>query len=196
LEALNSSYDYVKIAGLCGTYDDGMTVLKEIKTSKAILWLGSSAANMDREETASFFRAFPVNPGDTWVIGLDRRKDPLMTWRAYNDSGGVTREFELNALRNANNILGYEAFREEDWDYIGEYDAVKGCHEASFVPLRDIAVCGVKFKRGEKILIERSYKYGKKEVDELWESAGLVEVGRWSDIDQTYGENLPSTFLT
>jgi L-histidine Nalpha-methyltransferase / hercynylcysteine S-oxide synthase len=188
LDALNTSYTNVKVQGLCGTYDDGMAVLKEIKTAKAILWLGSSAANMDREETASFIKRFPMNPSDTWVIGLDRRKDPLTTWRAYNDSEGVTREFELNALRNANKILGHDAFREADWDYVGHYDVVKGVHEASFVPLRDVLVCGVKFKKGEKITIERSYKYGKREVDELWESAGVVEVGRWSDVHEAYGK--------
>ena len=187
LRALNSTYQHVKIAGFLGTYDDGMAVLKDIKKPKAILWLGSSAANMDREDTASFMRRFPMHPGDTWVIGLDRRKDNLKTWRAYNDSQGVTRAFELNGLRNANKILGENVFKDDEWEYVGEYDEIKGCHEASFTPLKDVTIYGTSFKKGQKILIERSYKYGKEEVQNLWENAGVVEVGRWSDSEKAYG---------
>src|SRR5579862_7079406 len=66
LRALNSTYRYVKVAGFLGTYQDGMATLKDIRKSKAILWLGSSAANMDREDTAEFLRRFPMYPGDTW----------------------------------------------------------------------------------------------------------------------------------
>ena len=187
LLALNSSHHYVKIAGFLGTYEDGMRTLKDIKKRKAILWLGSSAANMDRDDTAEFMRRFPMYPGDTWVIGLDRRKDNLKTWRAYHDSQGVTRAFELNALHNANKILGEEVFREGEWEYVGEYDSVKGCHEASFTPLKDVIVCGREFKKGEQILIERSYKYGRDEVQQLWEDAGVVEIGRWSDPEKAYG---------
>jgi L-histidine Nalpha-methyltransferase / hercynylcysteine S-oxide synthase len=187
LRALNSTYRYVKVAGFLGTYQDGMATLKDIRKSKAILWLGSSAANMDREDTAEFLRRFPMYPGDTWVIGLDRRKDNLKTWRAYNDSQGVTRAFELNGLRNANKILGVDAFKEGEWEYVGEYDPVKGCHEASFTPVKDVSVCGVEFKEGQRILIEKSYKYGTREIQQLWEAAGVVEVGRWSDPEKAYG---------
>ena len=182
-----SKYNYVKVAGLHGTYDDGMQLLEQCAKPKSVLWLGSSLANMDREISAAFLQRFPMNPGDTWVIGIDRRKDPFKIWRAYNDTQGVTRDFELNGLRNANKILGSEEFKEGEWEYIGEYDALHGRHEAWFVALKDLSVCGVSFKKGVKILVERSYKYGKAEVNELWEKAGVVEVGRWSDSAKAYG---------
>ena len=43
------------------------------------------------------------------------------------------------------------------------------------------------FKKGDKVLVERSYKYGKREVEELWEKSRVVEVGRWSDPEKAYG---------
>jgi len=187
LQGPTSKYSYVKVEGLLGTYDDGIELLKRLTVPKTIFWLGSSVANMDRQDSAAFLQRFPMNPGDSWVIGIDRRKDGLKVWRAYNDSQGVTREFELNGLRNANKILGREEFKEGDWEYVGEYDAVQGRHEAWYVPLKDVTVCGIEFKEGERVLVERSYKYGKKEVDELWERAGVVEVGRWSDSSKFYG---------
>src|SRR5690606_19756167 len=39
------------------------------------------------------------------LIGVDLRKDPGMLHRAYDDSAGVTAEFNLNALRNLNREL-------------------------------------------------------------------------------------------
>jgi L-histidine Nalpha-methyltransferase / hercynylcysteine S-oxide synthase len=195
LQGITSKYTYVKVAGLHGTYDDGIEWLRHIDGPKSILWLGSSIANMDREESSEFLKQFPMNPGDSWVIGIDRRNDAFKIWRAYNDSQGVTREFELNGLRNANKILGSEVFKEGDWEYVGEYDVVEGRHEAWFIPLKDVTVCKVDFKKGDRILVERSYKYGKHEVQELWEQSGVVEVGRWSDPGKAYGLvfALPST---
>jgi L-histidine Nalpha-methyltransferase / hercynylcysteine S-oxide synthase len=187
LQGLTSKYSYVKVAGLHGTYDDGIALLKHINKPKSILWLGSSIANMDRENSAAFLKSFPMNAGDSWVVGIDRRGDAFKVWRAYNDSQGVTREFELNGLRNANKILGKEEFKAGEWEYVGEYDADGGRHEAWFVPLKDVSVCDLSFKRGEKILVERSYKYNKREVLELWEESGVVEVGHWSDPSKVYG---------
>jgi EasF-like predicted methyltransferase len=187
LQDLTSKYTYVKVAGLHGTYDDGIALLKRSTMQKSVLWLGSSLANMDREDSAAFLQRFPMNPGDTWVIGIDRRNDPFKVWRAYNDSQGVTRDFELNGLLNANRIMGSQEFKEGEWEYVGEYDAVGGRHEAWFVPLKDTRACGINFKKGQKVLVERSYKYGKNEVKELWEKAGVVEIGSWSDSEKAYG---------
>jgi len=195
LKSLTSNYTHVKVEGLHGTYDDGIAFLKDVDKPKSILWLGSSIANMDREDSAKFLQRFPMNPGDTWVIGIDRRNDAFKVWRAYNDSEGVTRDFELNGLRNANRILGNEEFKDGEWDYVGEYDADGGRHEAWFVPVKDVTVCGLKFRKGDKILVERSYKYGKREVEELWERAGVVEVGRWSDPGKAYGKTSLPVFL-
>lgn len=187
LQGLASKYTFVKVAGLLGTYDDGIEWLRGIDRPKSILWLGSSVANMDREDSAAFLQRLPMNPGDTWVIGIDRRNDALKVWRAYNDSQGITREFELNGLRNANKVLGSEEFKDGDWEYVGEYDATEGRHEAWFVPLKDVKVCNINFKKGDKVLAERSYKYGKREVQELWERSAVVEVGHWSDPEKSYG---------
>jgi L-histidine Nalpha-methyltransferase / hercynylcysteine S-oxide synthase len=189
LTGLVSKYSYVKVAGLLGTYDDGIEMLKHIPTRKSILWLGSSIANMDRDKSAEFLNLFPMNPGDTWVIGLDRRNDTVKVSRAYNDPQGITRQFELNALRHANKILGKEEFKDGDWEYLSEYDPKQGRVEAWVVPVKNVTACDIEFKKGDKILLERSYKYGKREVEELWEKSGVVELGRWADPSRSYGDS-------
>jgi uncharacterized SAM-dependent methyltransferase len=84
--------------------------------------------------------------------------------------------------------LGREKFKKGEWDCVGEYDAGRGRDEVWFISLKYVTVCGIKFRKGDKILVERSYKYGKREVEELWERAGVTEVGHWSDPDRYYGK--------
>jgi uncharacterized SAM-dependent methyltransferase len=71
----------------------------------------------------------------------------------------VTHNFTSNGLKHANRLLGYEAFRPEDWDAIGEFDKQGSRHRAFVVPKKDIEVEGTLIKRGEKVRIEESYKW-------------------------------------
>ena len=191
--------------GLHGTYDDGLKWLTTnplVKNKKkCILWLGSSIGNFDRPDATSFLRMVTdtaLSVGDFMLIGIDGCKDDAKVWRAYNDSQGVTREFELNGLRHANRILGEDVFEEGAWDYVGKWNAIAGTHEAYFVALKDMVISKAAFGRGEKgivsirkgeeVRIERSYKFDETEVTDVWEGAGLVEATKWSCGDLNYSE--------
>ncbi|BFZ59627.1 hypothetical protein YB2330_000641 [Saitoella coloradoensis] len=173
------SFTYVTARGLHGTYDDGRAWLSKLSkdTPKMVLWLGSSAGNMDREESAQFLRTFveeALNVGDQLLIGIDRRNNPETVWRAYNDSRGVTREFELNGLRNANGILESEVFNLDRWEYVGEYDEKAGAHLAYFVPSTNVHIEGILVKEGEKVRVEKSVKFNVREAEELFDTAGIA----------------------
>jgi len=182
--------------GLHGTYDDGLRWLSTdplVKDKKkCILWLGSSIGNFDREDATAFLKNITetaMDVGDMMLIGVDGCKSREKVWRAYNDSHGVTREFELNALKNANNILGQEVFLEQDWDYVGVWNAEEGRHEAYLVALEDLIIDKSKLgrsgtlnvKRGERIKIERSCKSDLDQVTQIWQGAGLGEGAKWGD---------------
>ena len=123
------------------------------------------------------------------LVGIDGCMAPEKVYRAYNDSFGVTREFELNALKHANELLGHEVFSDADWDYLGVWNAQEGRHEAYFVALSDLILDKSKFgrpgqgqveiKKGERVKIERSYKFDSHQVRQVWEGAGLVEGAKW-----------------
>ncbi|KAK0557560.1 hypothetical protein OC846_000348 [Tilletia horrida] len=86
---------------------------------RIFLWLGSSIGNFSpRSGAACFLRdtlcdgnrpeadASPaMRPGDYMLIGIDRRNDPATIARAYHDSLGITKEFILNGLLNADRVL-------------------------------------------------------------------------------------------
>ncbi|KAF3482208.1 DUF323 domain-containing protein [Arthroderma uncinatum] len=185
-ELPSKSYRYVKCGGLWGTYDDGLDWLNKPVNRNRPTWvmsLGSSMGNFNPTEAAGFLEGFArsLGPADSMVIGFDPCKDPEQVFRAYNDSKGVTRQFYLNGLSNANTILGFEAFKPGEWDAIGEFDPVQGCHRAFYVPLTDLVIKDINLKKGEKIFFEQAYKYGDEDCEILWSRAGLRPAQRFGD---------------
>jgi uncharacterized SAM-dependent methyltransferase len=98
--------------------------------------------------------------------------------------------FILNGLLHANEILGEQIFRPEEWKVIGEYvyDGEGGRHQAFYSPLQDVYYKDVHFKTGERIQVEQSLKYSAEEASQLWERSGLNEVGRWSALSDAYSK--------
>lgn len=145
--------------------------------------LGSSMGNFSPVEAAGFLRGFArsLGPADSMVIAFDPCKDPERVFRAYNDEKGVTRQFYLNGLSNANAILGFEAFKSGEWDAIGEFDQTLGCHKAYYVPLADTVINNIHIKKGEKIFFEQAFKYAADDCEKLWRDAGLHPTRKFGD---------------
>ncbi|EFY99927.1 DUF323 domain protein [Metarhizium robertsii ARSEF 23] len=186
-------FKYVCCHGLLGTYDDGTVWLKQpsiVDRPKCILHLGSSIGNFHRDEAAEFLQSYAdiLKPQDSMVVGLDSCGNPDKIYHAYNDSKGITHEFILNGLINANRIYGQEIFHLPDWKVIGEYvyDDEGGRHQAFLSPLREVNVLGSIIKPNERIQIEQSLKYSKIGAENLWKHAGLRETGIWTRGDE-YG---------
>ncbi|KAK2613834.1 hypothetical protein N8I77_000713 [Diaporthe amygdali] len=187
------AYKHVKSHGLWGTYDDGREWLKRpanVRRQKCVLSLGSSIGNFLRDEASDFLRGFAdvLSPGDTMLVGLDSCMDPAKVYHAYNDRDGVTHNFILNGLVNANQVLGEEAFNLQDWQVIGEYvyDVEGGRHQAFYAPTRDVVVLGETIKANERIQVEQSLKYSQAAATKLWSLAGMTTADRWT-LGEEYG---------
>ncbi|KAI1344598.1 C-type lectin protein [Xylariaceae sp. FL0016] len=191
------AFRHVRCHGLLGTYDDGQEWLKmpsNLAKRKCVLHLGSSIGNFTRDEAASFLRGFAevLQPEDSFLIGVDSCTNPSKVYHAYNDREGVTHDFILNGLDNANEVLGERAFQSDEWKVIGEYvyDSEGGRHQAFYSPVRDTIVMGESIKAQERIQIEQSQKYSKGECEALWSTAGMFEADRWMTGDEDYGLHL------
>lgn len=190
-EIPSKSFKYVKCAGLWGTYDDALDWLSDSDNRRKPTWImsmGSSIGNFTREDAASFLNGFAkvLGPSDAMVIGLDSCKNPKKVYQAYNDSKGVTRQFYFNGLSNANSVLGFEAFKKDDWSVITEYDEMEGSHKTYFSPVRNASVNGFHLEKGEKVFLEQAYKYSERDCEELWRDAGLVSVGDFGNTSHEY----------
>lgn len=192
-EIPGNTYKHVTFYGLHGTYDDGKAWLQTCpemaKKPRVILWLGSSIGNFDRKDAAEFVADFTrgvlrAGKDDMWIVGMDGCKDEKTVWEAYNDSKGVTREFELNGLRNANGIMGRTIFEEGVWEYEGRWNKDLGAHEAFYRPLKDVILeidgKRIEVKKYELVRIERSYKFDEQEALDIVNKARLAQSCVWA----------------
>ncbi|KAJ5900851.1 Ergothioneine biosynthesis protein 1 [Penicillium subrubescens] len=172
-------FTYVGLHGLHGTYDDALLWLKnpENRTRPTVvLSMGSSLGNFDRASAANFLGGFSqaLGPSDFLLIGLDACKTPEKVYKAYNDSQGVTQQFYENGLAHANSVLGFEAFKPNDWEIITGYDKKNGRHQAFYAPKVHVTINDIQIPKGEKLIFEEAYKYGADEREELCRNAGLI----------------------
>lgn len=174
-----SAFQYVSFLALHGTYDDALSWLKKSRaraTTTCVMTMGSSLGNFTREEASQFLAAFSrvLTASDFMLVGLDGCQEPERIFRAYNDSENVTEEFYRNGLVHANNILGYEAFKQDEWQIEGLYDEQSHKHQASYIATKSIRGRDFIFDKGEKIHLEDAFKYSEAESDALWHTAGLI----------------------
>jgi L-histidine N-alpha-methyltransferase len=131
-----------------------------------------------------------MEPGDRFLMGVDLRKDIARIEAAYNDSRGVTAEFNRNMLRVLNYELGAD-FDPAAFEHLAFYEPVAHrieMHLVSRLP-QMVTVPGigvVSFDAGESLRTEISCKHDRESVAQLFEAAGL-EIEAWrSDPDSLF----------
>ncbi|KAJ6069185.1 hypothetical protein N7499_011072 [Penicillium canescens] len=191
------SFVHVGFHGLHGTYDDAVGWLNSPENRQrptVVMSMGSSVGNFGRTSAAEFLGRFSklLSPSDFMLIGLDACKDPEKVFKAYNDSEGITRQFYENGLLHANAVLGFEAFKPGEWEILTGYDSREGRHQACYAPKVDVVINGIKIPRGEKLVFEEAWKYGRDERDELWRKADLISQVEFGNPTDDYHVHLLS----
>jgi dimethylhistidine N-methyltransferase len=147
---------------------------------------GSTIGNLTRPEVIGLLTAFrtALEAGSSLIIGVDLKKDARRLVLAYNDSEGVTAAFNLNLLarinRELDGTIDIEAFRHE-----AIYNPREGRIEMHLISLCDqeIRFSGrrFRFREGESIHTENSYKYTVNEFQNLAVKAGWHPAKVWTD---------------
>lgn len=118
------------------------------------------------------------------LIGVDLKKDRSILERAYNDSAGVTAEFNLNMLRRLNREFG-ASFDLGQFAHLAIYNESFGRIEMHVVSQRaqNVTVAGrsFSFAAGETIRTECSHKYTIEEFAQLATHAGFTSQRVWTD---------------
>ena len=141
---------------------------------RVVLFLGSNIGNFGLGDARAFCREVTgaLHPGDFFLVGVDRRKDPRRILAAYDDASGVTAAFNLNLLRRANDELGAD-FDLDGWGFYPLYDPESGEVRSYLYPHRAqrvrIAGLGIDrtFTTEEVIHTEVSRKYSDAEIASL-----------------------------
>ena len=123
------------------------------------------------------------------LIGVDLQKDPARIESAYNDSAGVTAEFNLNMLRHLNREFGTD-FNLDSWKHDAHYNPSKGRIEIRLINSDEQTVNigddSVVIEAGEGILTEYSHKYTLEGFAEMAEGAGFQVNHVWTDANELF----------
>ena len=185
---LPSKFPGLQVKGLAGEYFPMLERLKVESTQpKLVLFLGATIGNMLPDEALVFcqtLRTF-LNPGDLLLIGFDLKKNPQIILNAYNDRGGLTRDFNYNLLDRINRELGAN-FDTTYFKHYPVYDPGTGSCKSYLISTRSqsvVLVDGTEFNFGkdEAIYMEVSQKYSKNEIDQLGISAGYEAIESYFD---------------
>lgn len=185
-ENLREEFPDLTIQPVAADYTKPFPVPHREKASRMVLYFpGSTIGNFTLERAKRFLRRMAglLEPGDGFLIGADRVKDTAVLEAAYNDSKGVTAQFNLNLLRRINRELNGN-FDLNRFKHKAVFNEEKSRIEMHLVSLADqpatIAGSTFYFRKGETIHTENSHKYSTELFKEL--VTGLFTIEKeWRD---------------
>lgn len=186
----------VKVHGLVCDFERDLERIP-LAGPRVIALLGGTIGNFEPQQRASFLArvANLLGPDDHFLLGTDLIKDRETLEAAYDDSQGVTAEFNLNVLAVLNRTLGAD-FDLKAFEHSAFWD-----DENLFVDIRlrslrrqlveiselDLTVA---FERGEEMRTEISTKFAREGLEGIYAEAGLELTGWWTDPGDRFGLSL------
>jgi dimethylhistidine N-methyltransferase len=190
--ALATAYPALEVLPVCADYtsDFELPVPKKNVLRRVAYFLGSTIGNFDREPAKHFLRQIAqVCQGGGLLIGVDLKKDFNILHRAYNDSQGVTAQFNKHLLVRINQELDAD-FQLNHFGHYAFYNPGQSRVEMHLVSLKNQTVrigdIEISFKLGESIWTESSYKYTLEEFAHLARAAGFTVERVWTDPRQLF----------
>ena len=191
---LLSDYENLHMTGIIDNYESGLDFLKNYDNRKnLIVFLGSSFGNFDYQPGLRFL--YKINSSmkddDLFLIGLDLVKDRDVLEHAYNDSHGITVQFNLNVLSRINLELNSN-FNIDKFAHHAVYSEAENRVEIYLRSLENqtvnITKAGItlKIKQNELIHTENSHKYTIPKIKEMFSSTGFRIRDMWFDEKQYF----------
>jgi L-histidine Nalpha-methyltransferase len=195
-ERIASEYDEVAVRGLVCDFELDLERIP-VAAPRVIALLGGTIGNFEPQQRASFLRRIChlLGPEDRFLLGTDLVKDVEILEAAYNDSAGITAEFNKNVLHVLNRELcadldadGFEhvAF----WDAENEWIDIRLRSLAEqFSDVRALDM-RVHFSRNEEMRTEISTKFTRERLEASYADAGLELTDWWTDPDALFALSL------
>jgi dimethylhistidine N-methyltransferase len=195
-QRIATSYPGLEVLPACADFTKAFTLPKPMRTpSRVVVFFpGSTIGNFDPPaaiELMQVMRRITTRPGATaggLVIGFDLEKDPRVLERAYDDSAGVTAEFNLNVLRRLNSDTGanfdLQAFRHQAV-WVPEAHRIEMRLVSTVSQTVKIAGESISFAADEPLITEHCHKYTPDLFTALTGAAGWTARRTWAD-DREY----------
>ncbi len=199
-EELMDEFDELTVHGVIGDFERHLAHVPgpdRVGGPRIIALLGGTIGNFLPGTRRRLLREIGrlLGPGDRLLLGTDLVKDPAVIEAAYDDSEGVTAEFNRNVLHVINRELDAD-FSPDGFEHVAFFDRR---HEWVEMRLRSQRPCSVlvrdlglrvDFAAGEELRTEISAKFTRARVEEDFEAAGLRLDAWYTDVDDLFALSL------
>jgi L-histidine N-alpha-methyltransferase len=194
-EAIAAEYE-ITVHGLVCDFERDLERIP-LGGPRVIALLGGTIGNFEPAQRASFLArvANLLGDEDHFLLGTDLVKDRTTLEAAYNDSAGVTSEFNKNVLAVLNERLDCD-FDLDAFEHVAFWDEENLWMDIRLRSLArqvvNIAALDmqVAFDRGEEMRTEISTKFARQGLAGIYAESRLEMAGWWTDPEGLYGLSL------
>jgi L-histidine Nalpha-methyltransferase len=194
---LAGDYEGLEIHGIVGDFERDLDHIPKHADRRLIAFLGGTIGNFTALERRVLLSKLSdqLGPDDRLLIGTDLVKDRGRLEAAYNDSEGVTAEFNRNVLNVINSNLegnldperfAHQAIYDDRRQWI-EMRLCAGDAHAARIEALDLDVA---FEKGEHIRTEISCKFTEERLEHEYARAGLGLIDLYTDADGLFALSL------
>ncbi len=186
--ALCEEYHGLRVAASVADFEQGLALAPADPSPRLLAFLGSTLGNFDPGQRERLYAEFHRALGrDDWLLlGADLVKDPGVLVPAYNDSMGITAEFDKNVLHVINRELDAD-FDPDEFDHVALWNAADEriemrlrSRKAQNVKVRALDLV-VDFAAEEELRTEISAKFRREPLTAELERAGFELREWWTD---------------
>jgi L-histidine N-alpha-methyltransferase len=194
---LVEEYPGLRVHGIIGDFERHLGAIPPAAGPRIIAFLGGTIGNFTPGSRRRFLRglAKTMNPEDVLLLGTDLVKDPAVIEAAYDDSAGITAEFNRNVLHVLNRELDAD-FEPDAFDHVAFFD-----REREWIEMRlraqhrhsvQIGRLGIEiaFEAREELRTEISAKFTPQRLEGDLAAAGLVLDTLYTDDEDLFGLSL------
>ncbi len=193
---IDDEYPDLSIHGVVGDFERHLAELPK-GGRRVVVFLGGTIGNFAPKQRADFLAQIvaTLEAGDSFLLGSDLVKDHDRLVAAYDDSQGVTAEFNKNVLEVVNRHLDAD-FDPTTFDHVAIYDAENDWIEMRLRSRVDQTVhvadldLDVTFVAGEEMRTEISAKFTRDRLTAELADAGLELTNWWTDEAGDYAVSL------
>jgi len=192
-EQIRDRFPHVDVLPVVADFTRTFTLPKPMvmPVRNIIYFPGSTIGNFEHDMAMELLRVMyqEAGKGGALLIGVDLQKDPNIIENAYNDSAGVTAEFNLNMLQHLNRDYGAN-FDVDEFAHSANYDESEGRVVIELISQTDqtfeVGDTAFDIADGEAILTEYSHKYTLAGFAAMANAAGFTVDKVWTDTEQLF----------
>ncbi|GAB4100844.1 L-histidine N(alpha)-methyltransferase [Sinomonas halotolerans] len=187
-EDLARAFPELELEAVAADFEHQLHLLPSTGT-RMVAFLGGTIGNFEPQQRRHFLRAVRGMLGDgdgSVLLGADLVKPVDQLLPAYDDSQGVTADFNRNVLRVLNAELGAD-FDVDAFEHVAAWNEAEEWVEMRLRATRPMRVrlpgvgLEVDFAEGEELRTEVSAKFRPERLEEELDDAGFRLAGRWTD---------------